>query len=122
VILARGDLAADYGSYQRLASPREEDRWLCEPEHLPAVWATQMLDHLASPGRPSRAKIAEAALGRCGDWVLPNKGRHILAAVIPRDDIRCRAATDHCQTNVLMRPLCSPRSEAATYVVVQSGV
>jgi pyruvate kinase len=54
VMIARGDLAVEMG-YGRLAEVQEEILWLAESAHLPVIWATEVLDRLATTGRPSRA-------------------------------------------------------------------
>jgi hypothetical protein len=46
VMIARGDLAVEVG-YERMAELQEEILWLCEAAHLPAIWATQVLEQLA---------------------------------------------------------------------------
>ncbi len=49
VMIARGDLAVEVG-YERLAELQEEILWLCEAVHLPVIWATEVLDHMARTG------------------------------------------------------------------------
>ena len=53
VMIARGDLAVECG-YQRLAEVQEEILWISEAAHLPVIWATQVLESLATNGIPSR--------------------------------------------------------------------
>ena len=48
--------------------------WLCEAAHVPVIWATQVLESLASGGRPSRAEITDAAMGDRAECVMLNKG------------------------------------------------
>jgi hypothetical protein len=65
VMIARGDLAVEVG-FERLAELQEEILWLCEAAHVPAIWATQVLDTLARTGVPSRAEVTDAAASvRC---------------------------------------------------------
>ena len=45
VMIARGDLAVELG-FERLAEIQEEILWLCEAAHVPAIWATQVLEGL----------------------------------------------------------------------------
>ena len=86
VMIARGDLAVECG-YERLAEVQEEILWLCEAAHLPVIWATQVLDQLATyrpavarrdhrrrDGRAGRVRDAQQgpAHPRCGD----HPGRH----------------------------------------------
>ncbi|MEP7048964.1 MAG: pyruvate kinase, partial [Pseudomonadota bacterium] len=60
VMIARGDLAVEAG-FERLAELQEEILWLCEAAHLPAIWATQVLDQLARTGAATRAEVTDAA-------------------------------------------------------------
>jgi pyruvate kinase len=52
VMIARGDLAVECG-WERLAEVQEEILWVCEAAHVPAVWATQVLESLAKKGTTS---------------------------------------------------------------------
>lgn len=36
---------------------------ICEAAHVPAIWATQVLEGLAKNGVPSRAEVTDAAMG-----------------------------------------------------------
>ena len=65
VMIARGDLAVEVG-FERLAELQEEILWMCEAAHVPAIWATQVLDTLARTGVPSRAEITDAAASVAG--------------------------------------------------------
>lgn len=104
VMIARGDLAAECG-YERLAELQEEILWLCEAAHVPAIWATQVLDQLARSGLPSRAEITDAAMGARAECVMLNKGPHILDAVTSLADILRRMTGHHDKKNALLRPL-----------------
>ena len=53
-MIARGELMVELG-YLRLAEMQEELLWLCEAAHVPAIWATQVLENLVKTGAPSRA-------------------------------------------------------------------
>lgn len=59
VMIARGDLAVETG-FERLAEVQEEILWLCEAAHVPAIWATQVLETLAKQGSATRAEITDA--------------------------------------------------------------
>ncbi|MDD2677733.1 MAG: pyruvate kinase, partial [Methylacidiphilaceae bacterium] len=61
VMIARGDLAVECG-YERLAEVQEEILWVAEAAHLPVIWATQVLETLATTGFPSRAEVTDAAM------------------------------------------------------------
>src|SRR5450432_2621442 len=68
VMIARGDLAVEVG-FERLAELQEEILWLCEASHVPAIWATQVLDTLARTGVPSRAEVTDAAASVAAEGV-----------------------------------------------------
>lgn len=110
VMIARGDLAVECG-YERLAGVQEEILWLCQAAHLPAVWATQVLDHLAKSGRPSRAEITDAAMSVRAECVMLNKGPRILDAIAVLDDI-LRRMEQHQRKK---RPLL-PRLDVSQYI------
>lgn len=86
IMIARGDLAIECG-YERLAELQEEILWICEAAHLPVIWATQVLEHLAKEGMPSRAEVTDAAMGERAECIMLNKGPHIVEAVQCLDDI-----------------------------------
>lgn len=86
VMIARGDLAVECG-WERLAELQEEILWLCEAAHLPVMWATEVLEHEAKKGQPSRAEITDAAMSQRADCVMLNKGPHIIAAIRMLDNI-----------------------------------
>ena len=60
-VTIRGDLAVELG-FARLTEMQEEILWLCEASHVPAIWATQVLDTLARTGVPSRATTRPAVV------------------------------------------------------------
>lgn len=62
VMVARGDMAVECG-WQRLAEIQDQILLICEASHVPAIWATQVLEGLAKSGLPSRAEITDAASG-----------------------------------------------------------
>ena len=86
VTIARGDLAVEAG-WARLAELQEEILWLCEAAQIPVIWATQVLEHTAKSGLPSRAEISDAAMSQRADCVMLNKGPHIIAAIRMLDNI-----------------------------------
>lgn len=113
VMIARGDLAVEVG-YERLAELQEEILWLCEAAHLPVIWATQVLEQLATSGLPSRAEISDAAMGERAECVMLNKGPHVEEAVRVLDDILRRMARHHYKKNALLRRLRSWHPEPVT--------
>ncbi len=104
VMIARGDLAVEAG-YERLAELQEEILWLCEAAHLPVIWATEVLDHLARTGQPSRAEVTDAAMGQRAECVMLNKGPYVGMAIVVLDDILRRMAGHQRKKTALLRPL-----------------
>lgn len=104
VMIARGDLAVEAG-YERLAELQEEILWLCEAAHLPVIWATEVLDHLARTGQPSRAEVTDAAMGQRAECVMLNKGPHVDTAIVVLDDILRRMSGHQRKKTALLRPL-----------------
>lgn len=80
VMIARGDLAVEVG-FEDLAVVQENILCLCESAHVPAVWATQVLETLAHSGLPARAEITDAAASQRADCVMLNKGPNVVDAV-----------------------------------------
>ncbi len=111
VMIARGDLAVEVG-YERLAEMQEEILWLCEAAHLPVIWATEVLDHLARTGQPSRAEVTDAAMAQRAECVMLNKGPHVETAIVVLDDILRRMAGHQRKKAALLRPLHSWYEEA----------
>jgi len=63
--------------FERLCEVQEEILWICEAAHTPVIWATQVLESLAKGGMPSRAEVADAAMGSRAECVMLNKGPYI---------------------------------------------
>jgi pyruvate kinase len=104
VMIARGDLAAEVG-FERLAELQEEILWLCEASHVPAIWATQVLDTLARTGVPSRAEVTDAAASVAAECVMLNKGQFVEEAVRVLADILRRMEKHHYKKRSLFRKL-----------------
>lgn len=104
VMIARGDLAVELG-YEHLAEVQEEIAWLCESAHLPAIWATQVLENLAKNGTPSRAEITDAAMGDRAECVMLNKGPYIHEAIALLDGIFRRMQAHHSKKRALLGQL-----------------
>ncbi len=102
VMIARGDLAVEVG-FERLAEIPGQILALCEAAHVPAIWATQVLDTLARTGQPSRAEITDAAAAQRAECVMLNKGPHILDAIRTLDDILVRMGEVQRKSRTLMR-------------------
>lgn len=80
VMVARGDLAVEIG-FERLAEVQEEVLWLCEAAHVPVIWATQVLEGMATKGTPSRAEVSDAVMSSRAECVMLNKGSYIVETV-----------------------------------------
>jgi pyruvate kinase len=80
VMIARGDLAVEAG-WVHLPQIQEEILCLCEAAHMPAVWATQVLERLAKRGQPTRAEVTDAARAQRAECVMLNKGPHIVETI-----------------------------------------
>ena len=104
VMIARGDLAVEAG-YERLAELQEEILWVCEAAHLPVIWATEVLDHLAHTGQPSRAEVTDAAMAQRAECVMLNKGPYVDSAIVLLDDILRRMSGHQRKKAALLRPL-----------------
>lgn len=104
VMIARGDLAVEVG-FERLAELQEEILWLCEAAHVPAIWATQVLDTLARTGVPSRAEVTDAAASVAAECVMLNKGPFVEEAVRVLSDILRRMEKHRYKKRSLYRKL-----------------
>jgi len=102
VMVARGDLAAEVG-YPRLSEIPRQILGLCEAAHIPAIWATQVLETLAQTGQPSRAEITDAAVAQRADAVMLNKGPYMTQAITTLDDILTRMSHNQHKSRPLLR-------------------
>jgi pyruvate kinase len=102
VMIARGDLAAEVG-YERLSEVPRQILALCEAAHVPAIWATQVLETLAKTGQPSRAEITDAAAAQRSECVMLNKGPHVAEAISALDGILERMDEVQQKSRTLMR-------------------
>jgi pyruvate kinase len=104
VMVARGDLAVEVG-FERLAEVQEEILWLCEAAHVPAIWATQVLENLTKKGAPSRAEVTDAATAVRAECVMLNKGPYVIDAVTFLDDVLRRMQNHHNKKRAMLRKL-----------------
>jgi len=79
-MIARGDLAVGIG-FERVAEMQEEILWLCEAAHIPAIWATRVLEGLVTKGLPSRGEMTDAAMAARAEVVTLNKGPQVAMGV-----------------------------------------
>jgi pyruvate kinase len=104
VMIARGDLAVECG-FERLAEVQEEILWMSEAAHMPAIWATQVLEGLTRSGVPSRAEVTDAAVGERAECVMLNKGPHVVEALRALDSILRRMQAHQVKKRSMMREL-----------------
>lgn len=80
VMIARGDMAIEAG-WRRMGSIQKEMLAICNAAHVPVVWATQVLEHLAKKGLPARSEITDAVNAAKAECVMLNKGPYIIEAI-----------------------------------------
>ncbi len=102
VMIARGDLAVEVG-FERMSEVPRQILALSEAAHVPAIWATQVLETLAKTGQPSRAEITDAAAAERAECVMLNKGPHVAEAIRALDDILGRMGEVQRKSRTLMR-------------------
>jgi len=102
VMIARGDLAVEVG-FERLSEVPRQILALCEAAHIPAIWATQVLETLAKTGQPSRAEVTDAAAAQRAECVMLNKGPYILETIAALDDILGRMGDVQRKCRTLLR-------------------
>jgi pyruvate kinase len=120
VMIARGDLAVEVG-FERLAEVQEEVLWLCEAAHLPAIWATQVLEEFAKSGMPSRAEVTDAAMGERAECVMLNKGPYLVTAVRALDSILRRMQAHQAKKTARLRQLAVAERFLASVVEPPAG-
>jgi pyruvate kinase len=104
VMVARGDLGVEIG-FERLAEVQEEILWLCEAAHVPVVWATQVLEGMATKGAPSRAEVSDAVMSGRAECVMLNKGPYIVETVRFLNGVLERMDAHQAKRRQLMRRL-----------------
>lgn len=104
VMIARGDLAIELG-FERVAEMQEEILWLCEAAHVPAIWATQVLEGLVSKGLPSRGEMTDAAMAARAECVMLNKGPNVVAGVVALDRVLHRMSEHQHKKTPTLRAL-----------------
>ncbi|MCB1486909.1 MAG: pyruvate kinase [Bauldia sp.] len=103
-MIARGDLAVEMG-FERVAEMQEEIMWLCEAAHVPAIWATQVLEDLVKDGLPSRGEMTDAAMSGRAECVLLNKGPNVALAVEVLDRLLGRMGEHQIKKTPTLRAL-----------------
>lgn len=104
VMIARGDLAVEIG-FDRLAEIQEEMLWLAEAAQVPAIWATQVLEHLVREGMPVRGEMTDAAMAARAECVMLNKGPHLDEGLAALETLLQRMAGHQHKKTPELRPL-----------------
>lgn len=104
IMIARGDLAVETG-WKDFASIQEEIMRVGEAAHVPAVWATQVLERMAKSGVPTRSEITDAALAQRAECVMLNKGEYIEKTVEVLDSILRKMQKNHYKSIVQLPKL-----------------
>jgi len=104
VMIARGDLAVELG-FERLAEMQEEILWICEAAHVPAIWATQVLEGLVRTGLPSRGEMTDAAMAGRAECVMLNKGPNVGIAIDALDRLLHRMGQHQVKKTPTLRAL-----------------
>jgi pyruvate kinase len=104
IMIARGELAVEIG-FTRLAEMQDEILWLCEAAHIPAIWATQVLEGLVKKGMPSRGEMTDAAMAGRAECVMLNKGPNVLRAVDTLDRLLPRMSEHQIKKTPTLRAL-----------------
>jgi hypothetical protein len=98
------EIDAQAVSWARLVECSEQCACLCEAAHTPLVWATQVMEQCVKTGVPSRAEVADVALGSRAEAFMLNKGGHVVEAMGLLDEIHRRmAGHEHKHRNLLRR-------------------
>jgi len=79
--------------------------WLCEAAHIPAIWATQVLEGLVSKGLPSRGEMTDAAMAARAEVVMLNKGPQVVAGVKALDRLLQRMGEHQVKKTPTLRAL-----------------
>ena len=104
VMIARGDLAVEIG-FERLSEIQDEILWLCEAAHIPAIWATQVLETLNKSGIATRSEVTDAAHATQAECVMLNKGKYLLLTVATLRNILQRSGGHYAKKRYVFRPL-----------------
>ncbi len=99
IMIARGDLAVETG-WKDFAAIQEEIMRVGEAAHVPAVWATQVLESMAKSGVPTRSEITDAALAQRAECIMLNKGEYIEKTVDVLDSILKKLQRNRFKTGV----------------------
>jgi pyruvate kinase len=84
---------------------QEQILWLCEAAHVPAIWATQVLENLVRKGMPSRAETTDAAMAQRAECVMLNKGPWLSEGVRLLDKVLHRMDDHQSKKSARLKPL-----------------
>ncbi|MBS1502504.1 MAG: pyruvate kinase [Bacteroidetes bacterium] len=104
VMVARGDLAIEIG-FERMSEIQDEILWICEAAHVPAIWATQVLETMNKRGIATRGEITDAVHAASADCVMLNKGEHIVEVLRTLNNILARSRKNSFKNRRLFRKL-----------------
>lgn len=79
-MIARGDLAVEIG-FWRMAEMQEEMLWIAEAAHVPAIWATEVLQNFVKKGVHTRGEMTDAAAAARAECIMLNKGPYVFEAI-----------------------------------------
>ncbi len=72
---------------------------------MPVIWATQVLEEMATKGVSSRAEVSDAAMSGRAECVMLNKGSHIVETVRFLSGILERMDAHQSKRRTMMRRL-----------------
>jgi pyruvate kinase len=78
---------------------------VCEAAHVPAIWATQVLESMVKTGVPTRAELTDAAMGQRAECVMLNKGPFIVEGMETLIDVLRRMDDHQRKKTPLLRAL-----------------
>jgi pyruvate kinase len=108
VMIARGDLAIETG-WEHIGHIQQEMLAVCEAAHVPVIWATQVLEHLAKSGLPSRSEITDATMALKAECVMLNKGPYINNAISLLNTILCTMESSQHKNEAMLPKLTSQK-------------
>ena len=72
---------------------------------MPAIWATQVLEHLVSKGTPLRGEMTDAAMAARAECVMLNKGPFLDEGVAVLETLLQRMSHHQYKKTPELRPL-----------------
>ena len=84
---------------------QEEILWFCEAGHVPAIWATQVLETLNKSGIATRAEVTDAFYASMAECVMLNKGDYVINGIKALRDILQRSNAHHIKKRYTFSPM-----------------